>query len=83
MAFKKKGAERIAKIVNSFQSHIAELALGIEEVQGEVDANNVSLDTARQVFETLEQNTRDKNGVLEDSKDQANKIKTNIEKLLK
>lgn len=83
MAFTKKGAERIEKVVGSFQKHISELALGVQEVQDEISGNDDTLNNARQVFEILEKNTRDKNSVLEDSKDQANKIKTNIEKLLK
>ena len=82
MAFTKKGAERIQKVVGSFTKHIEELAQGMKEVQEEMNSNNVTLDNAREVFDALETNTRDKNGVLEDSKDQANKIKTNIEKLL-
>lgn len=82
MGFTKKGAERIQKVVGSFTKHIEELALGIEEVQGEMDANDTKLGNAREVFEALESNTRDKNGALEDNKSQANKIKTNIEKLL-
>jgi len=83
MAFAKKGKARIEKIVGSFQKHIDELALGVQEVQDEISGNEGTLTRARQVFEALETNTRDKNGVLEDSKDQANKIKTNIEALLK
>lgn len=83
MAFGKKGITRIEKVVGSFQKHIEELALGVQEVQDEISGNDSTLSNARTVFETLEKNTRDKNGVLEDSKDQANKIKTNIEKLLK
>lgn len=83
MGFGKKGITRIEKVVGSFQKHIEELALGVQEVQDEISANDTTLDNARVVFESLEKNTRDKNGTLEDSKDQANKIKTNIEKLLK
>ena len=83
MALGRKGVTRIEKVVGSFQKHIEELALGVQEVQNEMSANDTKLDNAREVFEALEKNTRNKNGVLEDSKDQANKIKTNIEKLLK
>jgi chromosome segregation ATPase len=83
MAFTKKGAERIQKVVGAFTKHIEELAQGIAEVQEEISSNDTKLGKAREVFETLETNTRDKNGALEDNKDQANKIKMNIEKLLK
>lgn len=78
----KKGANRIAKVVQVFNKQVEELALGISEVESEIVDNKDRLARAEEIFRGVEKDVTSQNKSLDESKNKASTIKSNIEKLL-
>ena len=78
----KKGANRIAKVVQAFSKQVEELTLGISEVESEIVDNKDRLARAEEIFKGVEKDVTSQNKSLDDSKARASTIKNNIEKLI-
>lgn len=72
MFAKKTGMDRIATVVNSFNTMITDLESGIDEVDGEIEQNEVAIDEIK---------TR--NAELAEARTQANSLMNGIRKLMK
>ena len=78
----KKGANRIAKVIQVFDKQVEELALGISEVESEIVSNKDRLARAEEIYKGVEKDVTSQNKSLDESKTKASTIKSNIEKLL-
>lgn len=76
----KKGANRIAKVIQVFDKQVEELALGISEVESEIVGNKDRLARAEEIYKGKDVTSQNKS--LDESKVKASTIKSNIEKLL-
>ena len=77
-----KGQVRIDKVIGKVKENINELALGSEEVQNEITANEARVEAKKEELKVLEVTVSEQNSVLSKSKEVADKVKKNMEDLL-